>query len=557
MLRRYDMKGQTSFLDEIIVDNFAGGGGASTGIELATGRVVDIAINHDINAIRMHKANHPYTKHYCESVWEVDPEKICEGRPVGLMWLSPDCKHFSRAKGGKPVDKNVRGLAWIAVKWGRKVKPRVIILENVPEFATWGRLDKSGRPDPKYTGETFRKFVRHLQKLGYEVKWKEIKCCDIGAPTIRKRFVMVARCDGKPIAFPKATHGKGLKPYKTAAECIDWNVPCPSVFERKKPLVEKTMRRIARGLDKFTIKSTKPFIATIGYGERKGQASRVNDIDKPLGTIVSTGKQALIMPHISKYYGGVIGSDAGKPLPTVTQVDHNALVGASLIQYHTETSENEVRGQSLDEPIMTVDTNPRYALTSAHIVKYYSGADQYSSVKEPLHTITVKDRNALIESHLCVLRNNMDCKSLDEPLPTITTSGGHFAQIKTTIVKYKDSENLYHWGDVRNILNKYCGYSLADNEVLLLKINKEWYFIADIGMRMLTPRELYNAQGFPEDYIIDKDYLGQPYPKKEQVARCGNSVPPPLAEAMVRANLPEWCNAKITNMAQLHDMVAI
>ena len=220
-------------MKELIVDNFAGGGGASTGIELAVGRPVDIAINHDPDAIAMHRVNHPNTRHYCESVWDVNPAEICEDRPVGLMWLSPDCKHFSRAKGGKPVSKNVRGLAWIAVRWAATVKPRVIILENVPEFVTWGRLDKDGKPDKNYVGETFRSFVRALKRHGYEVKWGELKACDYGAPTIRKRFFMIARCDNQPIVFPAPTHGTGdgLKPYRTAAECIDWSVPCKSIFE--------------------------------------------------------------------------------------------------------------------------------------------------------------------------------------------------------------------------------------------------------------------------------------------------------------------------------------
>lgn len=582
-----NITGQTNFLDEIIVDNFAGGGGASTGIELATGRIVDIAINHDPDAVLMHKTNHPYTKHYCESVWEVDPVKICEGRPVGLMWLSPDCKHFSRAKGGKPVNKNVRGLAWIAVRWAATVKPRVIILENVPEFVTWGPLDKKNRPDEKQKGRTFNSFVNALKRHGYEVEWEEIKCCDLGAPTIRKRFVLVARCDGRPIVFPKATHGKGLKPYRTAAECIDWSIPCKSIFERKKPLVENTLRRIARGLDKFTIKSDKPFIVPIGYGERNGQAPRVNDIEQPLSTIVSTTKQnvvvpylgsfkfnnetadvsdplhtittvnshAVIAPHISKYFGGVVGADIESPLPTVTAVDHNALVGASLIQYHSETTENEVRGQSMETPLMTVDMSPRYALTTANIVRYYGGADQHNSVESPLPTVTTMERHGLIESHLCVFQNNMDCKPMEEPVPAIT-SKEKLAVVKTKVIKYNGEQNLYYWPEVRELLNKHCGYNLADNELLLLVINGDYCFIADIGMRMLEPRELYNAQGFPVDYIIDIDYKGNQYPRSKQVARCGNSVPPPLAEAMVRANLPEWCNTKIVTMAHLHNVVA-
>ena len=509
---------QYSLINEIIVDNFAGGGGASTGIELATGQAVNIAINHDPDAILMHKTNHPYTKHYQESVWDVKPTEICEGHPVGLMWLSPDCKHFSRAKGGKPVSKNVRGLAWIAVRWAATVRPRVIILENVPEFITWGPLDENSYPDKKQTGRTFNCFVNALKRHGYEIQWKELKACDYGAPTIRKRFFLIARCDGNPIVFPKPTHGAGLKPYRTAGECIDFTIPCKSIFGRSKPLADNTIRRIARGLDKFTLKSSEPFIVPTGYGERKGQRPRVNSINEPLSTVVSTVKQAVLMP--------------------------------SLIQYHSETTHSDARGQSLDKPIMTVDASPRYALTAAHIVKYYSG-DNYSACNAPLATITTKERHGLVESHLCILRNNQDCKPLNEPLPTECTSAGHFAEARTVIAKYETAESLGHWAEIREMLNKYCDYHLGDNEILLLEINKEQYYINGIGMRMLEPRELYNAQGFPPDYIIDHDYLGNEYPRTKQVARCGNAVPPPFAEALVRANLPEMCAGKIRTMEQL------
>ena len=476
---------QTNFIDEMIVDNFAGGGGASTGIELATGRPVDIAINHDPDAIAMHMINHPYTKHYCESVWDVDPKKICAGRKVGLMWLSPDCKHFSRAKGGKPVSKNVRGLAWIAVKWAATVKPRVIILENVPEFVTWGRLNKDGKPDEIHKGETFRSFVSQLKARGYDVAWKELRACDYGAPTIRKRFFLVARCDGKPIRFPEPTYGDGLKPYKTAADCIDFGIPAPSIFERKKPLADNTIRRIARGLKKFTL-------------------------------------------------------DTGK---------------AYIIQYHSETAKSEVRGQRIDEPIMTIDTSPRYAVVVPHITKYYSG-DNYSDIGDPLHTITVKERNAIVESHLCILRNNQDCQTLNKPFPTICTSPGHFAKIDTRIEKFS-GHNLKHWDDVREILNQYAGYNLQENEVIVLQIDGCEYFISDIGMRMLEPRELYRAQGFPEDYIIDFDVNGKHYSRAAQIARCGNAVPPPFAEALVRANLPEMCGKKYETMRALNQDIAM
>lgn len=546
-------KAQISFLDEIIVDNFAGGGGASTGIELACGRPVTIAINHDPDAIAMHQANHPFTEHFRENVWDIDPVKICAGRKVGLAWFSPDCKHFSRAKGGKPVSKNIRGLAWVAVKWATTVKPRVIMLENVPEFQTWCRIGKDGQPDFKHKGENFRSFVHALQHLGYEVKWKELKACDYGAPTIRKRFFLVARCDGQPIVFPKAEYGKGngLKPYRTVAECIDWSVPCKSIFGRKKPLAENTMKRIAKGLDKFTIKAAQPYIMVNNF------ENTPCGMDEPVRTVTTGNRNFLTVPSISKYFGGVTGSEMTEPMPTVTAIDHNAVIAPSLIQYHSETSGSEVRGQALNEPIMTVDGSPRYALTAAHIVKYYSGDDNYSSVNDPLHTITTKERNALVESHLCVLRRNEDGRTINEPLPTITTSGAHFAEVRTRIVKCSGTMDIGNWEEIRAMLNSYCGYTMQNDEILLLTINGEDYFISDIGMRMLEPRELYKAQGFPPDYIIDKDCNGKEYPRSKQVARCGNAVPPPFAEALVRANLPEWCSDKIETMKEFSERTAV
>ena len=509
---------QITFFDEIIVDNFAGGGGASTGIELATGRPVDIAINHDPDAILMHKTNHPRTKHYCESVWDVKPSEICGGRPVGLMWLSPDCKHFSRAKGGKPVDKNVRGLAWIAVRWAATVHPRVIILENVPEFVTWCPLTADNYPDKSKIGRTFNSFVNALKRYGYNVEWNELKACDYGAPTIRKRFFLIARCDGKPIVWPEPTHGKGLLPYKTAADCIDWNVPCTSIFGRKTPLKPNTMRRITRGLDKFTITSKKPFIIQYKY------ENNPQDTEQPLSTVTTINGHYFVSPSIQK--------------------------ASSIIQYHSETAHSEVRGQTLHDPLMTVDSSNRYGLMSAHVVKYYSG-DNFSDAGKPLGTSTTHDRFGLVESHLCILRNNQDCKALDEPLPTECTSAGHFAEIRTHIIKYTPSDDLGHWPEIRAMLNEYCGYKLGTDEILLLNIDGVDYYIRDIGMRMLTPRELYNAQGFPSDYIIDHDYKGNAYSRVKQVARCGNAVPPPFAEALVRANLPEMCGKKYTTMDEL------
>lgn len=465
---------------ELFVDNFAGGGGASTGIEMAIGRSVDIAIDHDPDAIAMHKANHPASKHYCEDAWQVDPVEACDGNTVALAWFSPDCKHFSRAKGGKPVDKNIRGLAWVAIRWAYTVRPKVLMLENVPEIQTWGPLGKDGKPIKERAGETFMGFIlaltsgipeshpaykemcdalsiepeseiaQRLQRgLGYKVQYRMLKSCDYGAPTTRTRFYLIARCDGRPIVWAEPTHApkdseavkQGYKlPYHTAAECIDWSIPAQSIFERDKPLAENTMRRIARGIQKFVIDNPEPFI--INY--------KFNNEPKA----------------------------ADEPLSTVTSVNNHYLVAPTLIQYHSDTSRDEVRGQELNEPLMTQDTSNRYALSVAHIMKNYGGGytGAGSSADKPLDTVTTKDRFALITIH------------------------------------------------------------------------GEEYIITDIKMRMLQPRELFNAQGFPHDYIIDRDADGHPYPKSKQVARCGNAVTPQVPAALVRANLPEKCSCKIASM---------
>nr|DAH35941.1 MAG TPA: DNA cytosine methyltransferase [Caudoviricetes sp.] len=484
---------QLNFLDELIIDNFAGGGGASCGIELATGRPVDIAINHDPDAIAMHKANHPYTRHYQESVWDINPKEICQGHKVGLAWFSPDCKHFSKAKGGKPVDKNIRGLAWIVLKWAGTVRPRVIILENVEEFQTWGPVRK-GKPVKSKQGQTFERWKNQLSALGYEIEHRELRACDYGAPTIRKRFFLVARCDGEPIVFPEPTHGDPnseevksgkLKPWKTAADCIDFSLPAQSIFERKKPLVTNTLRRIARGLDKFVIKEEKPFIIHNSY-----------------------------LPYLSKYFGGVIGSKIDKPLPTVTAIDHNSL-------------------------------------TMPYLTQYYGGADHANSVLNPLQTVTVKPRHFLCESYLTILRKNMDCKALNEPLPTITAHANHFAKTDVYLRKY-DSKSLGHWGEIRELLNTYTDWNISANQVLIFCINGVEYFISDIGLRMLQPKELYKAQGFPDDYIIDKDCNGKEYNKTKQVARCGNAVPPPFSKVLVMANCKWLCDKSCDNMKEFN-----
>lgn len=549
---------------ELIVDNFAGGGGASTGIELATGYSVDIAINHDPEAIKMHKANHPNTKHYCENVWAVDPVKACGGHPVALAWFSPDCKHFSKAKGGKPKDKNIRGLAWVACRWAGLVRPRVIMLENVEEFKTWGPLGRRHHPIKSKQGETFRKFVQQLTDLGYEVEFRELVAADYGAPTMRKRFFMIARCDGKPIVWPEPTHAPAdsdevkaglLKPYVGAYTQLDFSLPCPSIFDTSeeikekygiravRPLAPKTMERIARGLKKFVLDNPEPFIVPIGYGERKGQAPRVHDIEKPLPTIVGSGKHYLCEPKLAPYLSvnreNHFGSDMREPVHTITANNQHMLMTPTLIQYHSETAQGEVRGQTIQDPIMTVDGSNRYGLVTSFIQKYYGGNYQGngSDIKEPLHTITTLERNAMCAVNLIQMNNHCDGRDVKEPIPTITAGDGHFGEVRAFLIKY------YGQGTGQDIKAPLDTVT-AQDRFGLVTINGVDYQIVDIGLRMLEPRELYGCQGFPEDYIIDHDYTGKTYPRSEQVRRCGNAVCPPIPAALVRANLPELCVAE-------------
>lgn len=581
---------QESLIDEIIVDNFAGGGGASTGIELATGRRVAIAINHDPDAIRMHRTNHPYTEHLQASVWDVDPVAECRGRPVGLAWFSPDCKHFSKAKGAALVDRKIRGLAWITLRWAAKVRPRVIILENVEEFQTWGPVRK-GKPVKKLAGTTFRKFISQLDALGYTVEFRELVAADFGAPTSRKRFYLIARCDGKPIVWPKPTHSKtgadGLPKWRSAAGIIDWSLPCPSVFASKeeimaeyglkavRPLAKNTMRRIIRGVDKFTIRSGKPFIVPTGYGERKGQAPRVHDIDAPVPTIVGTGKENLCRPLLAPVTvtntSNSVGGTVGAPVHTVTTAGNQMLVTPFLAECnhsggghitpvtdaHETITAKHTGGRPLDitDAMHTVTSHDREAVVAAHIAKYYGGVVG-EKPENPLPTVTAIDHNAVCAAHVVKFKRDEVGVQPAEPLPT-QTSSGVFAECTAYLAKMHGNDNLGHWPEIRDLLNEFCGYTLAEDEVLLLEISGALYYIADIGLRMLSPRELYNAMGFPPDYIIDRDYEGNEYKKSAQVARCGNAVCPPMATALVRANLPEWCGAEITTMAQLADCVAV
>lgn len=574
---------------ELIVDNFAGGGGASTGIELATGCSVDIAINHDMAAIAMHRANHQETEHYCESVWEVDPRKATRGRPVGLAWFSPDCKHFSKAKGGTPVDKLIRGLAWVALRWAATVHPRVIMLENVEEFKTWGPLtpkkdEATGRilkrvpcaedpgkwvttvsdpgeyvppdmrimvPDPKRKGHTFNSFVNALRRQGYEVEWRELRACDYGAPTIRKRLFLVARCDGRPIVWPEPTHGDPespevqagrRQPWKTAAEIIDWSIPCPSIFERKKPLADNTMRRIARGMMKFVVDDPNPFVMRVNFA---GSSHHYCDsIDEPLKTITSKNGWGLVTPYIARigqtgFAGDRLQYPATDPLTTITTKAEHLLISPTLIEIgYGEAPGQAPRVPGLQKPLGTVVAGGRkHAMVAAFLAKHYGGnyTGAGTSLDDPLHTVTTVDHNALVASYLVKMRGTNTGQPVTNPLQTITAGGRHFGEVRAFLLKY--------YGNAENgqTLDQPLHTVTTKDRFGLITIHGVDYQIVDIGMRMLEPHELFAANGFPDTYIIDVDADGNAYSKKDQVARCGNAVPPPFAKVLVRANLPEMC----------------
>lgn len=596
---------------ELVVDNFAGGGGASTGIEMATGYSVDIAINHDPEAIRMHRANHPRTKHYCEDVWQVDPIEACQGRPVALAWFSPDCKHFSKAKGGKPKDKFIRGLAWVACRWAGLVRPRVIMLENVEEFKTWGPLNRSHRPIKAKRGVTFRKFIKQLEKLGYTVEYRELIAADYGAPTMRKRFFLIARCDGKPIVWPEPTHAPAdseavkaglLKPYMGAYTQLDFSLPCPSIFDTAeeikekygiravRPLAPKTMERIARGLKKFVIDNAEPFIVQVNHSGAKsdycnsmneplrvvtakhgfgivetymvqiGQtgftADRSKDVREPLTTIVSKNEHCLvetrIAPIIDKAYGGNYqggGSKADAPLDTITTVDHNRLVEAKLTPYRGVNTTNHPGG-SCEEPLHTVTTGNQHCLISPTLIQYHSETTKDGvrgqELKDPIMTVDSSNRYGLVTSFLSKFYKSGTGQDCRDPLHTITTSAGHFGEVRAFLIKY------YGQGTGQDIKNPLDTVTAQDRFGLVTIAGVD-YQIVDIGLRMLEPKELYGCQGFPEDYIIDRDYTGKEYPRSEQVRRCGNAVCPPIPAALVRANLPELCVAERTGNMRIKE----
>lgn len=714
------MNAQINLLDEIYAELFAGGGGFSTGFSMATGRVMDIAVNHDPAAILMHKTNHPHTEHYQEDVFLVDPTTVCRGRPVGLLWASPDCKHFSKAKGEPLVDRKIRGLSWVVLRWALDVQPRVIGMENVEEIQTWGPLmvlldAKTGRPikyivntkgkrqkvvtepgevvppeqlamtpDPARKGETFQAFIgmlstgidrekqadalaeaceflgvatdsetadRLVKGLGYDLDYRELVAADYGAPTTRKRWVLVARRDGRPIVWPERTHAPisskevlsgQCKPWRSAAEIIDWSQPMYSIFESKeeikakygvtavRPLADNTQRRIIRGVDKFTIKSGKPFIVQEKFQNAPQNIDRplttitavgahevvnpvlypflaecnhsgpghISEVGKPIGAITQKCTKGLVGPILAPYTfsntGGSVGAPADHPIGTVRTAGGQVLAAANLMQYHTERDGEDARCSNLDAALPTIDGANRHGLVAAHITEYY-GNGQPINPADPMHTVTAHDREALtaailqpfhaggyhgrgnspeapvntvtssggqslVATHIVEFKGQDIGQPMKKPLRTITASWGEFAVAGVKVEEYDSAAPfqtwLGHWPEIRALLNKYCGYTLANNQILLLQIGGVWHDIDDILLRMLTPRELYAAQGFPADYIIERDYTGRPYPKNQQVARCGNSVSPQMAAAVVRANFPELA-VELHTMAELERIVAV
>lgn len=546
--------------DEIIVDNFAGGGGASTGIEMALGRPVDIAINHDPVAIAMHRVNYPHTKHFCESVWDVDPVKACAGRPVGLAWFSPDCKHFSKAKGGKPVEKKIRGLAWVVIRWAATVKPRIIALENVEEFVTWGPLvkgpDGKMKPDPKRKGREFNAFLNALRRQGYAVEYRQLRACDYGAPTIRKRLFIIARCDGRPIVWPEPTHGDPkseavksgrLKPWRTAAECIDWSIPAPSIFERKKPLAEATQRRIAKGIMRYVVNNAKPFIVTY-YGPKGPDDFRGQSLDEPLRTQTTENRHGLVVPYITEHANASSprSMPVDEPLRTQcaqTKGGHFALVAPHMVRTDMHQS-NSGCTYDVKDQLRTITSGGGHALVFSFLAKHYGGVVG-SDLEKPIGTVTSVDHHSLVAAHIQRDFGASVGHAAKAPLGTVTSGGsGKSALVTSHVAKLRGT----HFAEVRAFLIKYYGVDVpADiQEPLatvttkdrfgLVTVQGEEYQIVDIGMRMLVPRELFRAQGFPDSYIIDRDVNGKTITKTNQVKMCGNSVAPDLAEALAGAN---------------------
>ncbi|MEW5832173.1 MAG: DNA cytosine methyltransferase [Campylobacterota bacterium] len=631
----------------LIVDLFAGGGGASEGIRAAIGRDPDVAVNHDPDAVAMHQVNHPDTIHFTADVFEVDPKTIFPEYPVGLLWASPACTHFSKARGSKPVCKQLRSLAWVVVKWAKLRRPKMIFLENVEEFTDWGPVLDDGQPCPVRKGETFSRFVGELEKLGYQVEWRELRAHEYGAPTIRKRLFMVATCYGNAPVWPEATHGgsKGLKPYRTAADIIDWSVPSYSIFMTKeqvreqklrinRPLKDASLRRIGKGLKKFVMQSKNPYIVdrpwivknyggpkgaigssidnplgtvttvdhnalatanmapfvTTYFGERNGEADgRGTAMDKPLSTITSGGMRhglvsAEVAPFIMMNNTGHPGGVMNDPLHTVTTGNHHAMISPVLIGIDNKSSKGSSWGPL--DPLTTITTENRHALIENEMVQLLHVVRDFTSsvgspVGDPIGTITTNGNGkaALCVSYAIKFRGTNYGYPVDEPAHTITAAGTHQGIVQTFLSTYYgqgqdigqdvsdplrtvvtkdrfakvdvvfdpltgaswDIETMDRIIQVREFIAHYCGPDLSDDERMgIVTIDGTKYQIIDIKLRMLKPRELYNAQGFRPDYIIDHTSDKKPIPGYAQVRMVGNSVCPPAAAALVRVNFEAW-----------------
>lgn len=603
--------------DELIVDSFAGGGGASTGIEIALGRSPDFAINHDADALALHRINHPGTVHFNSNIYHVDPRDVVGRRRVGLLWASPDCKDFSKAKGGTPVRRHIRGLAWTVVLWIERARPRVIILENVEEFQQWGPVidgPKGPMPDPDRRGETFKEWTATIRKHGYKVEWRELRACDYGAPTSRKRLFLIARCDGQPIVWPEPTHGDpssadviaGRKlPWRTAAEIIDWTQPCPSIFDTAeeiwekfgvraiRPLAANTEARIYKGYERYVANAAKPYIVTCNHG---GDWFRGQSLDKPFNTVTAArDAHGLVVPHLSAaQHGGSIRS-ADAPMRTIaaSDKDQHQIVSAHLSSYYGPGEGSLDRSGSLEEPVRTVVTENRHALVAASMVQTgygeRAGQDPRAlDIGKPLGTIVAGGvKHAAVAAFLA--QHNNDKRrdggvnpgvSVDRPFPTIT-SHPQQAVVSAGLVNQKGSAQAnvsihspvpticagaVHAAEVRAFLMKYYG---ADQDPRLeeplatittrdrfglVTVEGVDYQVVDIGMRMLTPRELFKAQGFPDHYRIDAGMFAdgemRSLTKTAQVRMCGNSVCPPIAAALVWANCTDLARQPLREAAE-------
>jgi len=589
-------------IDELIVDAFAGGGGASSGIERALGISPHVAINHDPEALALHAANHPDTVHLPHNIWKVDPFALTKGKPVGLLWASPDCKHFSRAAGGKPRSKNIRDLAWVIVRWARQVRPRVILMENVEEFQEWGPLTEENMPCPERKGQTFAMWKADLKRLGYKIEHKEMRACDYGAPTIRKRFFLCARRDGQPIVWPEPTHGDPaspevqagiLKPWRTAAEIIDWTLPCHSIFLSKeegrevgvnRPLAEKTMARIAKGVKRYVLDNARPFVVPVTHTG----GDRVHDSAEPLRTITTAqrGELSLVVPHVTKFRSGSVGHSMEEPLHTVTANGESrerpggaapiGVVAPYLVPRYGERPGQEPRTVDVDRPMPVVVPTANGGSLAAVALTKFSENSIGTDLDQPLHTVMAgAPRHGIVSAFMAQHNEGMVGHAMDEAVSTITAKGSHQQLVKVDFLSQQYSSNQGNGGDLNDPMGTVTagGMHTAHVSAFMLKyfgtdqdprleepchtvttkhrfglvtvnIQGEPYVIADIGMRMLSPRELYRAQGFDDNYIIDRGLIIREDGTREwikltktaQVRMCGNSVCPPLAEALAKAN---------------------